>query len=128
LPAEGAGMTQYDEKSETLRVRLSGDVSAEKYEQLAAEINGMSPEMKVRLLINIVDVYKSAPLKGDSNDSSSGRIRMVDGHRAAIVDRYPVMRMCGRNLLALFTGDYEVRFFTKEAQALAWLKGTNNDS
>jgi hypothetical protein len=119
--------TRYDEKNETLRIRLSEDVSVEEYGQLVAELNEMPAEMRTRLLINVVDVYKSVSLKRDSNASFSEKIKMVDGHRAAIVDHYPVMRMCGRALLALFTGDYEVRFFTKEAQALAWLKGGKHE-
>ena len=123
--AERGGMRHeiyYDELSETLRIRFSGDVSTDDYEQVVTEINRMPAEKKTSLLFNVTDVDRSVPLNRDSNSSFSGKIMMVNGHRAAIVDPYPVMRMCGRILLTLFTGDYEVRFFTGEEDALAWLK------
>jgi hypothetical protein len=113
----------YDEHNETLCILFSGEVSADDYEKVVTEINRMPAEKKTRLLFNVIDVDRSAPLNRDPNSSFSGKIKMVNGHRAAIVDPYPVMRTCGRSLLALFTGDYEVRFFTEEEDALAWLKG-----
>lgn len=113
----------YDVYSETLRIHFSGDVSADDYQQVVTEINRMPAEKKTRLLFNVIDVDRSAPLNRDSNNCFSGKIKMVNGHRAAIVDPYPIIRTCGRALLTLFTGDYEVRFFTGEEDALRWLKG-----
>jgi hypothetical protein len=129
--AEREGMGHeiwYDVHSETLRIHFSGDVSADDYQRVVSEINRMPADKKTRLLFNVIDVDRSAPLNRDPNNCCSGKIKMVNGHRAAIVDPYPIMRRCGRALLALFTGDYEIRFFTGEEEALLWLKGADNET
>lgn len=114
----------YDELDEIVLMRLAGKVSAQEYELMADMVNAIPGEKRKRFLVDSSGFYKPPDDERDLPRRFAEKVTMKDT-RAAILSTIPHPLAVSRTLLNLFTGDYQVRFFTEKILALRWLKENN---
>jgi len=114
-------LINFDKDKDCLFIRLEGTVSARDCSILAANMNEISPEERKRLLVNAREFVST---NGDLGKGFAEKVRM-DDCRIGIVNGFPFTRSSRKELLSLFSGDYNVAFFEQEDEALNWLKKEN---